>query len=268
MYQTVEVPGVRFGRLDTRLRNVFLRIVVPFARHGLSLVAPPVCPGCGRAADRRAHGWLCRDCRPSLKARTVCLRCGRRLADIPALALYPAAECRACRRLKPAFDWARSIAPYRDEWREAVLAFKRRPDGELLAQLSGLMRRMIVSGRLPQAWDALVPVPGRRLRERHPATRLAQALARRTGKPCWTVLHYRRRTRPQHGLSRRERLRNMHQSLAASPDRVRGRRLLLIDDVYTTGATSHECARALKAAGAIGVGVLTLAGGEIPSNRK
>jgi predicted amidophosphoribosyltransferase len=245
--------------------------LVPFPRRAgaqfLSLLAPPVCPACGRAAGSRPWSLLCAGCRPVLRPLIVCLTCGRRLPSTPALALHPARECRACRALQPSFDLARHVAPYQGAWRRAVLAFKSSPQGEVREQLAGLCRRMVLAGRLPGNWQGIVPVPSRRRDTRHPAGILAQALARRLSWPLLPALSFIRPTRPQRGLKRRERLRNLRRAMLCGPGRVRGQAVLVLDDVYTTGATASECARALKAAGAARVGILTLARGCAPGEQ-
>lgn len=230
-------------------------------RQAFSLLAPPACPGCGRPADRRARDWLCPRCRPSLAARPVCGTCGRRLPVTPALILHPARTCRSCRRLRPAFAAARSVAPYQGVWRLAVIAFKQLPQGERLDQMSRLLRRLVRSGRPSGPWSGVVPVPARTRVATHPGSQLAERLARDLRLPFLPVLRFMRSTAPQRGLSRRERLRNLRHALSAAGARVRGLDLLVVDDVYTTGATASECARALRQAGAARVGVVTLARG-------
>lgn len=237
------------------------RILDLGARQAFSLLAPPECPGCGRPADRRARDWLCPCCRPSLAARTVCGTCGRRLPETPALVLHPARTCRSCRRLRPAFAAARSVAPYQGVWRRAVIAFKQRPQGERLDQMARLLRRLVRSGRPSGPWSAVVPVPARTSAETHPGSRLAERLARNLGLPFLPVLRFLRPTAAQRTLSRRERLKNLRRALTASGAPVRGLDLLVADDVYTTGATVSECARALLQAGAARIGVVTLARG-------
>jgi predicted amidophosphoribosyltransferase len=230
-------------------------------RQALSLLAPPACPGCGRPADRRARDLLCPNCRPSLAPRPLCLTCGRWLPASPALALHPVRVCRACRRLQPRFAAARAVAPYRGAWRQAVIAFKRDPRGERLDQMSGLLRRMVRSGRPAGPWDAVVPVPARSSASTHPASLLAERLARRLGLPCLPDLRFTRTTAPQRSLTRRRRLNNLRHALSAGSRRLRGLDVLVVDDVFTTGATAGECARALLHAGAARVGIATLARG-------
>jgi predicted amidophosphoribosyltransferase len=226
--------------------------------HLLGLVAPPACPACGAPASRQAWAGLCRVCRPRFPTWPICRCCGRWLPPHPLFAIHPVWKCRACRPLRPRFDRARAVAPYAGSWRLAVLAFKRRPGGNLGWQLVGLIRRLVLKHFGPDRWDGIVPVPSRGRGDVHPARVLAQCLAKRLELRCHSCLRFTRPTRPQHCLPREERLRNLRGSLAAC-GQARAGRWLLVDDVYTTGATVHECSRALKQAGAAGVDVVTLA---------
>lgn len=226
--------------------------------HLLGLVAPPACPVCQAPAGRQGWAGLCRACKPRFPAWPVCQCCGRWLPPHPLFAIHPAWKCRACRPLRPQFDRARAVAPYAGAWRSAVVAFKRRPGGDLGWQLAGLARRVVLKNYGPGLWTGVVPVPARGREEVHAARVLAENLARLLGLRFQPLLRFIRPTQPQHQLSREERLRNLRRSLAAF-SRARGGSWLLADDVYTTGATAHECGRALKQAGAVRVDVITLA---------
>jgi ComF family protein len=148
--------------------------------------------------------------------------------------------------------------------REAVHAFKyqgHRRLGTWLADAAAALTR-------PHAWltqcELLVPVPmfwiKARLKGWQPASWLAQRLAQRLQRPCTARALLRTRwTATQTRLTRTQRARNVAEAFRARPDLVAGRRLLLIDDVLTTGATAHACALALRDAGATAVSVLTLA---------
>jgi ComF family protein len=119
--------------------------------------------------------------------------------------------------------------------------------------------------------DALVPVPlyGLRRRERgfNQARELALELGRRTGLPVWDCLARQRMTRVQAKLRRSERLRNLRGAFVLSPEAgkrgfdAKGKRLLVLDDVFTTGATVNACAHVLKRAGAAEINALTVARG-------
>ena len=236
----------------------FKRLVV----QGISLIGPPACPVCGRPAGKHALSIICPDCKPSLKGQPFCSRCGCFLGPSPMLEMPAVRECRTCRQKQLHFDLARSLAPYQDSWKKAILAFKVRPGGELLQQMVNLCRRFILAGRIPGNWQVLVPVPARRTGMRHAANQLARKLAARLQLSYEPMLRFNRRTRAQRGLNRQARLQNRSHTMTADYRVVSGRNLLVIDDVITTGATVNECARALKIAGAAQVGVLALAQGE------
>lgn len=148
--------------------------------------------------------------------------------------------------------------------RQAILLFKYGGRRTLARHLGRLMIES--AGRLfdPSQFDLLVPVPLHPKRERTRGFNQAMLLAKEVGtgwglRVDHRVLHRVRATEAQSG-GRREREDNVKGAFAVPrPDRVKDMRLLLIDDVFTTGATAGECARALLAAGAAEVGIYTLA---------
>jgi ComF family protein len=168
--------------------------------------------------------------------------------------------CRFCRTWKTRLSRAVSIAPYSGNWREAILHFKTYPYGDLARQMAHALVRL-TKQRLP--WSSItgiVPVPARQNTENHPAHRLAELFSNLNTYPIRPVLRFIKKTQPQRGLKRKERLSNLKYSMRASIP-LKGETLLLIDDVMTTGATLHECARALNAAGAEKIYAATLAQG-------
>jgi predicted amidophosphoribosyltransferase len=171
------------------------------------------------------------------------------LANLAGLAQHQVLSCRFCRPLHPKFHRAVSLAPYQGSWREAVLAFKSRPQADLTWQVAHKLQRLVEKHFSWKEIHAIVPVPARSQQETHPANRLALALARLSRRPCLPVLAFKKKVLPQRGLSRRERLRNMRRTLVARQP-LTSQTLLVVDDVMTTGATIQECARALKNAGA------------------
>jgi ComF family protein len=184
------------------------------------------------------------------------------------------AECGACRDDAPAFDGARSFGLYTGKLRQVVLRLKFAGDERLGVRLGELLAPTWDSLPPAGAFDSplIVPVPlhASRRRERGYnqsemlAAGLVRALRRQKGgaepqvdKAC---LRRNRATPPQTGLSvaaRRENLRGAFE--VVKPDLVRGRQIVLVDDVMTTGATLSACARALKRAGAERVLGLTVA---------
>ncbi|MBI5280738.1 MAG: ComF family protein [Candidatus Solibacter usitatus] len=167
--------------------------------------------------------------------------------------------CRLCAAGFTRFDAAYSYGDYHGGLRGLIHLFKY----GCMRPLAAPLGRML-SAALPrdQVFDAIVPMPlhWRKLLVRgfNQSRLLAVELSRRTGIPTEPLLRRRRHTSAQAGLSGAQRRANVAGAFGASPS-VRGRRLLLIDDVFTTGATVNAAAGALKQAGAARVAVLTLA---------
>lgn len=221
-------------------------------------VFPLACCACSRPllAQAARDGALCARCRATAAAPPppLCLRCGVPLASDPANA---PATCLACRLRPPAFASARGAALYDPEAAgsplvTAIHAFKYRAARSLAKPLASLLVE-----RLPTAPDALlIPVPlhPTRLRERryNQSALLARAVARHAGQAVELRGLVRRvPTPPQAGLCAAERRANLAAAFAVrDPRLVRGRHVVLIDDVITTGATADACAQALLAAGA------------------
>ncbi len=175
----------------------------------------------------------------------------------------PEGLCADCRAAPPAFGRARALAAYSGPVGEALRSFKYRRRLASGAALAAWLVR-----ETPAAWlagmELVAPVPlhGRRLLGRgfNQAVVLFRPLARARGLEFAPRLLARlRHTRPQVGLKPQERRANVSGAFGVRrPELVQGRRVLLVDDVYTTGATVSECARTLQRAGAAGVAVLTL----------
>ena len=234
----------------------------------LHLVFPTPCHACQRPLGRGRHSALCRACWDALErvAQTGCQRCGW---PFPAAAAGRGAErplCQRCRETHDRFEAARAVLLYRDGGiaRAAILLCKHGRRLGLLRQLAALLAAEAPADLMGRTWDAAVPVPlhwRRRWRRGfNQAEALALAVGRRHRLPVERRCLVRvRPTPPQHGDAA-ARQRNVQKAFAVRrPARIAGKRVLLVDDVFTTGATANACAAALLAAGAAAVGVLTLA---------
>lgn len=228
------------------------------------------CPACSAPADPdEAHG-LCPACATALAPRRggFCPRCGASFG----LESYEPMECGECRAAPPPWERFLFHARYEEPLRSLIIAFKfggRLEHAALLGRLAAeaWARALREPGAFvppPARPDLVVPVPlhEKRLHWRgfNQSLELAASVARSADSRVEAgALRRLRHTAPQSSLSGAERLTNLRGAFDADPARVRGRRVLLVDDVCTTGATLRECARALSSAGAKAVDVLVLA---------
>ncbi|NDC54349.1 MAG: ComF family protein [Planctomycetia bacterium] len=221
------------------------RQAVRWAGEGGDLLFPPRCPAC-RAEDDLATSGLCERCaREFARDHERCPRCGA-----------AAAACRDCRRAAPAWDGLMILGGYADALREAILRVKR-PGGEDLARALATLLVEKQRARLEEArLDAVAPVPmhwwRRAQRGTSAAEEIARAVAGRLRVPVTTVLLRARPTRMQNELPAEERAGNVAGAFRVR-GRLDGRRILLVDDVVTTGATLAACAAASRGAGAAAV---------------
>ena len=211
----------------------------------LELLLPQRCAVCSRAATQ-----LCARCFELLPRiePPLCDRCGLPTA-------WPVRRCRDCAGRRLAFASARAAVVYDDPVRAFVAAWKERGLRRLVEVAAKLVAETVAPPAAP-----LTFVPGDRdrgLQRGHdPPRRLAEALARRWDLPVESLLRRTRAARPQRGLSRSERRRNVAGAFGAdaAPPRI-----VLVDDVFTSGATANAAASALRRAGARRVDVVTFA---------
>lgn len=209
------------------------------------------------------HAWpaaaACEDCSARFIPELArCRRCAAPLAS----AATPV--CGACLREPPPLERCVVAVSYGWPWQSWVSQFKFRDDTGLAHPMAALMAAAPGARELLDAADALVPLPltPERLAERgyNQALLLARRLApRKTRADLLLRAHH---TVPQHDLPRAQRLKSLRGAFLVEPLRARvvaGRRLLLVDDVVTTGATLHAAARALLEAGAARVDALAFA---------
>jgi ComF family protein len=231
----------------------------------LSFFYPETCQFCGEQPASPREGFICRHCWMQVRfiRPPFCERCG-----LP----YPGAlttpfECSNCREMELHFSYARSAVVARGIVRDAIHRYKYQRALWFEPFLADLLIREAKPALTGQPWDFIVPVPlhsvKHREREFNQAERLARCLSAATNIPLNNRLL--RRALPtvtQTLLTRDQRESNMRRAfLATDRARLDGERIVLVDDVFTTGATTSACAKVLKAAGAGDVCVWTVARG-------
>ena len=225
----------------------------------LSVVFPASCPACGRSLSQPTRGPLCGPCWQRVpRHKTPACRCG--------LPVSPGRSgCGRCRRGRQPLSAGVSLGPYEGPLRAVIHELKYRGRRRVAGRLAGMLFEDEQVRALVEGSDVLVAVPlhPRRLRERgfNQAALLAEELGRRAGRPFSDRALVRRKdTSPQAGLSAAARRRNVADAFAVRRrGLVAGQVVTLVDDVLTTGATAHACARMLKEAGADEVRLLSVA---------
>lgn len=225
------------------------------------LLFPPVCAGCRRQVSR--PGALCGSCWPKLRflEKPWCAVMGTPFAHDMGEG-FLSAEAIAN---PPPFERARAAVAYTGVARRMVQSLKYGDRTDLAPWMARWMLR--AGAELVADADVVLPVPlhWRRFFNRrfNQSAELARVIAAQSGKPFEaTAIRRVKVTRQQVGLGLSERRDNVRAAFRVPPERdikVRGRRVLLVDDVYTTGATVSSAAKALKKSGAAAVDVLTFA---------
>lgn len=233
-------------------------------RAALDLVFPRHCAGCGGPAGEGQEGYVCHDCLSAVHWVTdpFCARCGDPIEGVAAKSF----TCSLCVQSEPAFDLARSAVRYRGPIRSLLHQFKYAEGTHLAADLGRLLAACVETHYDPALFDlmAFVPLYHRRERERsyNQARLLAEQLGRRFDRPVLRGIRRVRDTGTQTRLHMAGRAENVKGAFVVTePGWVKGKTILLIDDVMTTGATLREAASALKKAGAWRVMAATVARG-------
>jgi ComF family protein len=235
--------------------------IKPFGLAVLNTLLPPHCLACDAPVD--ADGKFCLPCfrRANFITAPFCARCG---VPLPfAAAAGSAGDCDKCEADPPAFGQARAALRYDELAKKLILPFKYADRPEVARGISLLMARA-GAPLLAQA-ELLIPVPLHKSRLRHrrynQSVLLAVALGRSHGLTvARDALVRHKSTLPLAGMDLAARRAELDGAITIRPGRatlVQGRRILLIDDIMTSGATANACATALAAAGAVAVNVLT-----------
>jgi len=231
----------------------------------LALCYPEVCQLCGNARATPAEGFVCARCRAQVRFidPPFCERCGTPYQG----QITNVFECANCRDSALDFSFARSSVIAREGVLDIIHRYKYNRALCFEPFLADLLLSRAVPVLATAKWDLIVPVPlhHTRLRERefNQAERLARHLGAATGIPVETRLLRRLLpTQTQTVLGRPERIANVRRAFAIRRGKtLDGQRIILLDDVFTTGATTSACAKVLKAAGSGEVCVWTVARG-------
>ncbi len=234
----------------------------PFWQGAIDFLLPPRCPVSGDIVSHdglcASHIWSALD----FIAAPFCQRCG---VPFDFSASQGDAQCDLCQENPPVYYQARSAMIYNDVARQMILAFKH---GDQAHLASAFVPWLLQAGRemLDQA-DYLIPVPlhyWRQVKRRYNQSLLiSRALGASSQVPVMAKGLVRHRSTPsQGGLSAAARMDNVKDAFRVLPSyetMLAGKKVILVDDVYTTGATVQACSRALLDAGAAQINVLSLA---------
>jgi ComF family protein len=248
-----------FAENSTNFPLTFLR------RAGSPLLAslfPDSCRVCDAPLSEFGSAPVCASCLSTptpLETEYCCARC-----NAPFLNERPLNEerlCRLCERGITQFESSYSFGVYEGTLRELIHLFKYHRMRSLGGELGRMMLRAYPRN---EAFDAVVPMPlhwrRRLVRGYNQCSILSRVISEQTGLPVLAALRRRKNTRAQAGLTGAQRRANLRGAFSVvEGSRVRGKRLLLIDDVFTTGTTANSASALLKRAGAASVSILTLA---------
>lgn len=234
-----------------------------FGTKTLDMLLPPHCLRCDERVAQT--GSLCASCWNQLAfiSRPFCFSCGLVLSE------ESEKYCTICQSSPPSFDRAFAPLIYNEVSRDLIIALKHARRSEMTPLLSRFLLGSHAKTFFDQA-DMVTPVPlyWRKILVRgyNQATLIARFLARHYGVPLvLDVLTRIRATKSQGHLNAKERTRNLYKAFrVASPEKIKNKKIVLIDDVFTTGITVTECCKVMKKAGARHVSVVTLARVDLP----
>ena len=227
-------------------------------------VLPPRCPFTGEIVD--SQGMVAPEAWKNLTfiAAPYCHACGFPF-DFAVSSGQGEVLCPSCHADRPPYGRARSAIAYDDASRDFILGFKHGDRTEAVVSMIPWLRA--AGADLWDGADLLVPVPLHRLRllrrRYNQAALIAQKIGKDRGIPCLVDALIRRKATPSQGhLTASERQKNVRHAFSVNgkcQQKIIGKKIILVDDVYTTGATVSECVSILLRAGAASVDVLTLA---------
>ena len=255
------VPKLHFATTRDLADSHFRRILDGL----LNLVYPDACLICAQSISRSRDCGVCSNCWDNLLALKIPLpRCPSCGLPLPNFNTDSEHLCLNCSRQLPPYSGARSFGYYSAELRQVIQALKFQGRENLVGLLAPLLAVTFYDSWDRADFDSITAVPlypsRRRERGFNQSELLARFLSNLIAIPYISALHRIRPTRPQVGLTDTQRWENVRDAFhCKKPQDIRGRRILLIDDVMTTGATADSAAHTLIASGAGFVSVLTVA---------
>lgn len=220
-----------------RIKEMLLQLLFP--------LRCPVCDGIAKGAGRK----ICSDCARRLRqiASPWCMQCGKKLRQ-------EAEYCEECRGRERAYERGRALYEY-DSVAQSIYRFKyagRQEYAEYFGEQMAVQLEEFIRRVKP---DGLVPIPLHKSRQRkrgyNQAELLARVIGERLGIPVYCRLLKRvKKTAPLKELNARERQNNLKKAFNVAQNDVKSKVFIIVDDIYTTGSTVEEAARALQEAGA------------------
>ena len=260
MQQTTDHNSETAKRTPGRLRHAGEALV--------DFVLPPACAFCTRDLQNDFEATvdeinLCGKCRKNLTNddRSACLKCGMPVGPY----VDTSDGCTECSRRNFEFESVIRLGVYEDSLRTACIRGKSRGAEALAAALASLLLKKQAEQLSQFSPEIVVPVPQywlhRFTRPHHQALTIAEVLADRLGISCdERAVRKNRRTVDQSSLPRSKRLTNLKKAFTARAEGTfKNRRVLIVDDILTTGTTSNEVAKALRKAGASTIAVAVIA---------
>lgn len=215
----------------------------------LDMLYPRTCPVCQSVISQK-ESYICEKCQEKLQwiKNPRCKKCGKPLEDTKK------EYCKDCSRRKHFYEEGRAVWVYNKELRESIYRFKYQNKREYADYYVSCMLHTYGSWLRHLELDGIIPIPlhakKKRVRGFNQAQVLAEKLAEDLQLPLYTDLVVRQKnTRPQKELNDKERQENLKNAFKIVRNDVQLKRILLVDDIYTTGATIDACARLLKTYG-------------------
>ncbi len=234
-----------------------------FVSHILDFIFPPRCPLCNEIIIPKGRE-ACPACLPNLSYvdEPFCLKCGKPLDEV-GMAL-----CNDCRNTHHLFRQSRSPFVYNDAMRISIYRFKYNGRREYAAFYGEQIVRKLGDYITGIHADAIIPVPLYKDKERkrgfNQAYLLAKEISKRTGIPCYEHFVVRiRNTKVMKDLSGSERQNNLKKAFITKENSVKLKRIIVVDDIYTTGSTMDAVAEALISSGVQDVYGITLCIGKM-----